>query len=252
MRINRLSNRLVAGACVALVGCGGSTLTVQVLAEGAEGPVPQSNIEVSMYPFDRDSVFDLLDAQAEVPRPAISADMQATFEESQRLGEEWRGREADWAEARDRLQRLSEQLERMDRRDPQYRRRFDEWNNIDREQSRLDRERKDLFEQYTEVQETINASIDSFKIVRDAWENEAYAGYFDMRDQLLAELGTEIFRDTTNSDGYVTRKLPGGDWWVTTRIRVSGGEIVWNLEIDPSQVDTLRLNSENGEERVRF
>ena len=52
---------LIIGAAVALNACGGSDVTVQVLGEGADGPIPQANLEVFFYPFDRDSVFDALD-----------------------------------------------------------------------------------------------------------------------------------------------------------------------------------------------
>ena len=84
-------------------------------------------------------------------------------------------------------------------------------------------------------------------------EDEAYAGYFDMEQSIVTETGRQVFADTTSADGFVTRNLPAGDWWVNTRIRVPVGEYVWNLKIDPSQVaDTLRLDVSNGEERVRL
>jgi len=64
MRGNRLFF-LIVGAAIALSACGGSDVTVQVLAEGADGPIPQANLEVFFYPFDRDSVFDALDTEAD-------------------------------------------------------------------------------------------------------------------------------------------------------------------------------------------
>jgi hypothetical protein len=115
MRGNRLFF-LIVGAAIALSACGGSDVTVQVLAEGADGPIPQANLEVFFYPFDRDSVFDALDTEADSPKPEIPADMLATFAEIRSLQEEWRDKEAEWSEARDRMQTLSEEMQAMDPR----------------------------------------------------------------------------------------------------------------------------------------
>ena len=49
MRGNRLF-LLIVGAAVTLSACGGSEVTVQVLGEGADGPVPQGNLEVFVLP----------------------------------------------------------------------------------------------------------------------------------------------------------------------------------------------------------
>ena len=102
------------------------------------------------------------------------------------------------------------------------------------------------------MQDSVTTRVDEFKAVRDTWEDEAYAGYFDIEQSLVTELGRQVFADTTSADGYVTRTLPAGDWWVNARIRVPVGEFVWNHLIDPTQVDTLRLDVSNGDERVRL
>ena len=69
MRGNRFVTMIAVGAGLALAACGGSDVTVQVLREGADGPVPEANLSVFFYPFDRDSVFDALDGQAATPKP---------------------------------------------------------------------------------------------------------------------------------------------------------------------------------------
>ena len=107
---------LIIGTAVALSACGGSDVTVQVLGEGADGPIPQANLEVFFYPFDRDSVFDALDTEASTPKPQIPEEMLATFAEIRALQEEWRDKEAEWSEARDRMQILSEEMQAMDPR----------------------------------------------------------------------------------------------------------------------------------------
>ncbi len=253
MRGNRIFV-LIAGA-VALGACGGSDVTVQVLGEGADGPIPQGNLEVFFYPFDRDSVFDELDAAASTPKPQIPEEMLATFAEIRSLQEEWRAKESEWSDARDRMQTLSEEMQAMDPRargSREYMAKYEEFEQLEGTEGRLDREKQGLFEQFTAMQDSVTTRVDEFKAVRDTWEDEAYAGYFDIEQELVTELGRQVFTDTTNADGYTTRSLPSGDWWVTSRIRVPAGEIVWNLLIDPAQVDTLRLEAANGEERIRL
>ncbi len=246
---------LIAGAAMMLGACGGSDVTVQVLAEGADGPIPQANLEVFFYPFDRDSVFDDLDAAASTPKPEIPQEMLTTFAEIRSLQEEWRAKETEWSEARDRLQTLSEEMQAMDPRargSREYMSKYEEFEQLEGVEGQLDREKQALFDQFTAMQDSVTAQVDEFKAVRDTWEDDAYSGYFDIEQELVMELGRQVFTDTTNADGYTTRNLPAGDWWVNSRIRVPAGEIVWNLVIDPAQVDTLRLERSNGEERIRL
>jgi hypothetical protein len=253
MRGNRLFFMIV-GAAVTLSACGGSEVTVQVLGEGADGPVPQGNLEVSFYPFDRDSVFDALDMEAASPKPEIPEEMLATFARIRSLQEEWRAKESEWSDARDRMQVLSQEMQGMDPRargTREYMSKYEEFEQLEGVERRLDREKQALFDQFTAMQDSVTSQVDAFKAVRDTWEDDAYAGYFDIEQDLVAELGRQVFADTTGADGYVTRSLPSGDWWVNTRIRVPAGEFVWNLKLDLSR-DTVRLDSSNGAERIRL
>ncbi len=254
MRINRHSAWITAAAVV-LAGCGGAEVTVQVLGEGPEGPVAQSNLPVSFYPFDRDSVFDILEVQAEIPRPEIPEDMLATFRQIRELQEQWRDREAEWSDVRDRMKTLSDEMAAADPRargTREYRAKFDEFQSLEGRERRLNQEKTSLFDQFTALQNGLTSRIDSFRVARDSWEEEAYAPYFEMETDLVARLKRQVYEDTTNAAGYVTRRLPGGDWWVTTRIRVPRGEFYWNVKIDPADVDSLELNQQNGEEIIRL
>lgn len=255
MRDYRLFSMITVGASIALAACGGSEVTVQVLREGPEGPTPEANLPVFFYPFDRDSVFDELDQQAESPRPEIPPEVVATFEQIRTLQEEWRLKEQEWSDTRDRMQTLSEEMNAMDPRargTREYMSRYEEFEQLEGIERRLNNEKEQLFNQFTALQDSVTDAVDSYRAVRDTWEEETYAGYFDIETDLLTELGMEVFEDTTNADGYLTRSLPGGDWWVNTRVRVPRGEMVWNIKIDPSEIDTLRLEPANGEERVRL
>jgi hypothetical protein len=102
------------------------------------------------------------------------------------------------------------------------------------------------------MQESVAVRVDSFKIVRDSWEESAYADYFDVQQEILKAAKAEVFSDTTGADGTVIRTLPSGNWWVVSRVQTPRGEIYWNVRIDPAEIETLRLSLENGEDRVRL
>lgn len=247
MRTHRISVVLVTAAALVAAGCG-SSVTVKVTTEGADGAQPQTSLPVQFLPFNRDSVFDALDAQASSPRPEMSQALQAEAERVAALQADWRAKDTEWAEARDDLQRLSTRLQNMDSRDPDYRRLFDQFNQGEGVVNRLNRERTQLFDSFTGAQEAVTAAVDSFKIVLELWEDEAYAGYFDIRNELLG--GEEAVEDTTNAQGLATVSLSGGDWWVTTRAPVSGGEVYWNVPV--AGQDTVTLNESNGDTRLRL
>jgi hypothetical protein len=249
------SSFLIIGAVVALSACGGSDVTVQVLGEGADGQIPQSNLEIFFYPFDRDSVFDALDTEAASPKPEIPEVMLATFAQIRALQEEWRDKEAEWSESRDRMQTLSEEMQAMDPRSRgtrEYMSKYEEFEQLEGVEGRLNREKQALFEQFTAMQDSVTTQVDEFKAVRNTWEDDAYAGYFDIEQSIVTQQGRQVFADTTSANGFVTRALPAGDWWINARIRVPVGEFVWNLKIDPAQVDTVRLDVSNGDERLRL
>lgn len=253
MRAQRHSSpALVIGATLLLAACGGSTVTVEVKTDGPQGAVPQENTEVRFFPFDRDSVFDALDARASSPRPEVPADMSATFEQINTLQQEYNAKNNEWAEGRDRLQALSEELQGLDRRSRDYMQKYETFGELESQVNRLEREKKALFDQFTGLQETVAVRVDSFRIARDSWEEATYADYFDIEQDILKAVKAEVFYDTTGVAGTVTRALPDGDWWVVSRVPTARGELYWNLKIDPGAIDTLRLTNENAEDRLRL
>ena len=253
MRFNGLSAALVVAAAPLLVGCG-SEVAVQVLNEpAADGvAVPAANLPVLFIPFDRDSVFDVLAAQAAMPEPEVPQDLVDTFREIATLQEEWRVKDAAWAEARDRLQTLSTELQNMDRRSRDYMQKYEEFNNLDASVNRLDREKQAAFDAFDSLQRSAVAEAEEIRIAQEAWADEAFADYDDIVADLLQARGAEIFEDTTDVDGVVTRKLPGGDWWVHSRLQIPRGEYYWNEKIDFGAADTIRLDTSNAEDRVRL
>lgn len=248
MRTDRIGAALLAGMVTLVSACGGS-VTVEVTTEGPDGePQPQANLPLEFLPFDRDSVFDVLDQQAETPRPEMGSDLQAASERVTALQVEWREAENQWSETRDQLRNVREQLDQIDSRDPDYRRLYDRFNELEARERQLDQQRKAAFDSFTTAQAQVTTRLDSFRVVREAWSDEAYAGYYDIESELLGD--TEIVMDTTNQQGRATVGLPGGDWWVTARAPVAQGELYWNVPVPDA--DTLRLDASNGELRPRL
>ena len=247
MATRSLTAWIAAGAVVLSSACG-SSVTVEVTTEGADGPQPQANLPVRFLPFDRDSVFDALDSQAATPPPVMSDDLQSAAQRVSELQAAWREKETEWSSTREELRELSQALEQIDSRHPDYRRQFERFGQLEGVERRLDRERKAAFDSFTAAQAQVTARVDSFRVVRETWADEAYAGYYDIEQELLD--GAEVVEDTTGADGLVTVSLPGSGWWVTAVAPVEAGEIYWNLQLPDA--DTVRLNEGNGELRARF
>lgn len=248
MRTHRITAALLAVVALTATACG-SSVTVEVVTEGPEGePQPQANLPLDFLPFDRDSVFDALDAAAETPRPEMGEELQAASDRVLSLQAEWREAETEWSETRDQLRNLRERLDQIDPRDPDYRSLYDQFGQLEGREAQLDRQRKAAFDSFTAAQDEVSTRLDSFRVVLDTWENEAYSGYYDIEMELLD--GRDVIADTTNDAGRATVSLPGGDWWVTTRAPVLEGELYWNVPVPGA--DTLRLDESNATLRPRL
>ncbi|MDX1579432.1 MAG: hypothetical protein R3266_13175 [Gemmatimonadota bacterium] len=213
---------------------------------------PVDEHEVQFLPFDRDSLFEALAARAESPEPQVPEELQVASDSVQALEAAWTEAEEEWAEVREQLRALSERLEGLDPRGREYLELFDQFNDLEARERRLNRVRQEAFEAFTQLQQATQIRLDSVRAVIQSWEDLAFADYVDERESLLEALGREIISDTTNASGFLTRSLPGGTWWVHSRLRVPGGELYWNEETDVSAVDTLRLTPSNAERRLAF
>ena len=248
MRTHRITASLCAAVALVVSACG-SDVTVEVVTDGPDGePQPQANLPLDFLPFDRDSVFDALDASAATPRPEMGDELLAESNRISTLQAEWREAEAEWSETRDELRDLRGRLDGLDPRDPDYRGLYDQFGQLEGREAQLDRQRKTAFDSFTAAQSEVSTRLDSFRVALETWENEAYAGYYDIQVELLD--GGELIADTTDAQGRATVRLPAGDWWVTTRAPVLAGELYWNVPVPDA--DTLRLGSSNGELRPRL
>lgn len=242
---------VMALALTPLTAACGTSLTVEVRTEGADGATaPVENLAVEILPYDRDSLFAAMAAAADTPEPQVPAAIQARLDSVRALQATWRDVESRWNEVRDSLRTISERIEGLDRRSREYREAFDRFNSMEGRERSLNRQRQTAFDAFTELQSVTQGQLDSVRAVIESWEDVAFADFADIQASLLDALGQEIHYDTTDAQGMFTTTLPSGDWWVHTRVTVPEGELYWNVLT--GGVDTLRLTPDNAERRLSF
>ncbi|MDX1395114.1 MAG: hypothetical protein R3195_12020 [Gemmatimonadota bacterium] len=232
-----------------LAACG-SSLTVEVLTEGADGQTPVADLEVVFLPYDRDSLFNAMAQASPTPEPQVPAALRTQIDSVQALQETWRTAEASWNAVRDSLRQLSDRLSGMDSRSREYLQLFDTFGDMEGRERTLNTRRQRAFDAFTALQTSTQAQMDSVRAVIQSWEDVAFADYADIQADLLEALGAEVVYDTTDANGLVTRSLGGGDWWVHARVPAPSGELYWNVLA--GGVDTLRLTPDNAERRLAF
>lgn len=247
----RLDLRLpvVVTLTATMLACGGGEVTIQVVGDTDGQPV--RDLPISFVPYDRDSVFDVLASAAPEPEPEMDPALIAAAEEVSGLQTAWRTTEDEWANARDSLQQLSDRLQGMDPRSREYRQFYEAFNSLESRVARLDRDNKAAFAAFDSLQQGMQRTADSMRAVKDAWEDEAFANYFDAVTEVETARGAVAIEDTTDAEGYATQKLAGEPWYVTTRLPTQFGDLYWNVRIDPSGPDTVRLTPELAERRFR-
>ncbi len=229
---------------VSLTACGGS-IVVQVTVDDEV----VDDLEVQFIPFDRDSLFAAIAADAPTPEPQMPADLAMVADSVQGLQAVWRETEQAWNNIRDTLRNVSDRLESLDRRSAEYRRLFDTFDEIEGRERTLNRRRQAAFDNFDALQQSTQARLDSMRIVVEAWEDVAFADYVDIESGLLDALGAEIAADTTDSEGVARGSAGGGPWWVHARVNVTEGELYWNVMVDGASADTVRLDRNSAELR---
>ena len=111
-----------------------------------------ADMEVRLYPFDRDLVFDSLDAAASTPEPPVPDSLATAIERVQQLQEEWQTSRTEWQTIRDRLQEINRQLEGMGRTDPRYRALYNEFSDVEPRMNAAERNMEASFAAFDELQ----------------------------------------------------------------------------------------------------
>jgi hypothetical protein len=239
-----------------LAACEGSgQLQVRAVSVGPDGePQGLANLPVRMLPYDRDSIFEALEARAPEAEPQIPPDLLQLRDSVSTAQSRWREAEAAWNEARSELQSLADDMQGMNRASDEYFAAFERFERLDGQEQRLSSQKDRLFEQFTALQNRYSTRVDSISAVRTAWADRAFEDYNTIVDSLLEARGQEELWDTTDGSGWASFRASAGRWWVHTRYALPYEELYWNVPVDLAggELDTLILDTANAELRPLF
>jgi hypothetical protein len=242
---------------VTLAGCGRNQVAVQAaLADDETGQAqPLADLEVRLLPYDRDALFDSLEALHPEPEPAIPPDLLAQREQIIAAEREWRTAEDRWSTARDSLQELSRELDRMGqqglRATPQYQQAFRSFERLETDVRQSQQRSQAAFARYDELQRTYLGRADSIRIAREQWEEQAFRDFPRIVADRQRQTGREERADTTDASGAVAfRGVPSGRWWIMSRYRLPFEELYWNIPVEVTGDSVgVTLNRQNAEPR---
>ncbi|MGH7477423.1 MAG: hypothetical protein ACRELD_14240 [Longimicrobiales bacterium] len=247
-----------ATAALSTAACGGGAIDVvaqleQTSPEGQQDTVALSELPVWLLPYDRDAIFDSLQAAYPEPEPEIPDSILEIQDQIASAQQEWQDAETSWATARDSLQRLSQRLQNMNRGSAQYRVLFNDFGTLEDREGRARQQMEEAFARFTGLQTRLNNVSAEIRARRETWGDRAFEQVDSIMLARAEDLGREEFADTTNSAGVAQfRGVPTGQWWVYSRYELPYNELYWNLPIQVEGGDPVRvlLNRETAELRT--
>lgn len=245
-------------AILVLTACGPARVTVTVELEEHEGggTTLVDDVEVRLLPYDRDLIFDSLTAAAATPEPEIPADLLAAQVEIVQAQQEWRDAEDLWNTARDTMKKLNEELAGLNRAMNLYKEIFAEYERWERQERQVKGSVETLFQRFTDLGAAARDRMDSVKMVRRIWADQAFEDVGLAIDARIEETGLEEVADTTGVDaeGVARLEVPPGEYWVYARYELPNDELYWNIPVSVIRGDPIvvRLTRENAEVRAIF
>jgi len=248
------SNFLPVILGAALLSACGPTQVV-VTAEIAQNDQSQDaepralgDLEIRLFPYDRDAIFDSLTAAAARPEPPIPDSVLATQNQVAESQQAWRDTEARWNTLRDTLRTLSDELDQMNRQQGRYRVLYNEFQDMEDEYADVEDERDAAFEAFTSLQGASLAAAQEIRLLRETWADEAYAEVGVAMTAHERASGLQVLADTTDANGIAEFEADAGDYWVTARYELPYTELYWNISItvvrgEPLQVRLMRDNA---------
>ena len=248
------SNFLPAVLGTALLSACGPTQVVVTAEIGPDDPSQSTesralgDLEIRMFPFDRDLVFDSLTDAATVPEPAIPDSVLDAQNQVAAAQQAWRDTEARWNVLRDTLRTLSDELDQMSRGQAQYRVLFRDFQDLDEEYAGVERQRDAAFGNFTSLQAASLAAAEEIRLLREQWADDAYAEVGVAMSLKERASGLAVLYDTTDASGIAELEADAGDYWVTARYELPYTELYWNVPItvvrgEPEQVRLTRDNA---------
>ncbi len=243
-------------APITAAGCGDPLVVAEAaIADEASGErLALGDLPIRLLPYDRDAIFDSLEAAHPTPEPPIPPEILAQQQQVQDAQTEWREAEERWSTVRDSLRILSEELTRMQnqgmRGTPQYAQAFERFGTLETAERQVNQQMDQAFARFDSLQQQTLAVADSVRVVRDMWADEAFAAFGQVVQQKLNESGREEIADTTNAQGVATFRAPSGRWWVYGRYTLPYEELYWNVPIEVTGDSThIEITRENAEVR---
>ncbi len=253
---------IALGLLLAGAACGPAevVVTVQIETENPAGDgtvvLSLSNVEIQLLPYDRDQVFDSLEAAHPTPEPPIPGALLGARAGVAAAQERWQIGERRWNNLHDTLEKITETMQQHSRGEARYVALFQEFTEHEAQLERVEAETRAAFAEFSELQRVSLSQSDSLRLLRDAWSDEAFA---DAPEIFLAKLrasGLEARVDTTDPSGVAREnlKVKPGRYWVHARYELHFTELYWNVPVqvergDPVQV---RLTRENAQERIKL
>ncbi len=249
------SKFLLALLGTALLSACGPTQVVVTAEIGPEDPSqggePRAlgDLEIRMFPYDRDLVFDSLTAAAATPEPPIPDSVLDAQNQVAAAQQAWRDSEARWNVLRDTLQTLSDELGQLSRGQARYRELFRDFQDMDDELAAVERRRDQAFEDFTSLQGASIAAAEETRLVREQWADEAFAEVGTVLVLRERASGLSTLYDTTDASGLADGlEAKAGDYWVNARYELPYSELYWNVPVtvvsgEPLQVRLTRDNA---------
>jgi len=254
--MKRVLVMLFALAPLAVAACGNPQVVVEAsyAEEGAAERLLLADLPVRLLPYDRDAIFDSLEAAFAEPEPSIPPEILQQQELVQRAQSEWRQAEQRWTTVRDSLRTLSNTLQSLQqqglRATPQYRQAFERFGSLDAEEDRVKASMDAAFARFDQLQRSTLAQADSVRVAREAWAERAFADFDRVVAERLRRMNREEMVDTTNSNGVSRMRVPGGQWWVYSRYAMPYQELYWNIPVQVAGDSTgVVLNEQNAQIR---
>ena len=245
---------LLALLGTALLSACGPTQVVVVAEIGPDDPSQGGearalgDLEVRMFPYDRDFVFDSLTTAAARPEPAIPDSVLDAQTQVASAQQAWRDMEARWNLLRDTLQTLTDGLDQLSRNSGQYRLLYRDFQDLEADYDRVERQRDAAFEDFTSLQTASTAAAEETHMLREQWADEAFAEVGVVMSLHERASGLSTLYDTTDASGVADGfEAKAGDYWVSARYELPYTELYWNVPItvggEPAQVRLTRENA---------
>jgi hypothetical protein len=250
--MNRVLLTAVVAASVVLGACGGSEVVVLAQFETeAGGTVTLRDYPIRLLPYDRDEVFDELEAGYPVPQPEIPQQLLQLEQQIARAQEEWQQAESRWMTVRDSLQRLSRSMQGMSRASGQYVAAFRAFTALESEEATLRRSQEQAFQRFTGLQSQYTSQADEVRVARENWADEAYAKVDSVIADRIRVARREEVWDTTNAEGVARVRVPAGRWWVYARYDLPYSELYWNVPVEVPRGEQVRIQLTRETAQVR-